>query len=111
MYSSMRLLFLSLSHIHPTTRRASRKLSSDVELCLEQAAASDARVYNFSLITEERKWVQVSGLGGGGVNPVIRGHLNSRTLLPLYSRACFVVVIKEGVCSSANRSCFLLAQM
>jgi DNA helicase INO80 len=38
--------------------RAAIKQSSDVQLCLEQAAASDARVYNFSLITEERKWVQ-----------------------------------------------------
>ena len=38
--------------------RGPHKLS-DVQKCLEQAAASDARVYNFTVITEERKWVQV----------------------------------------------------
>ena len=46
------------------TYRTSPKLSSEEQKCLEQAAASDARVYNFSVITEERKWVQVREKGG-----------------------------------------------
>ena len=61
-FSQCAALFLNVLSIYNPSLcapcRGHHKLS-DVQKCLEQAAASDARVYNFSVITEERKWVQV----------------------------------------------------